>query len=69
MDIATRKLRFIQKYLQVTDEKVIDQLESILKLPGKEKKKKTSVHDFVGIMREEEAEKMKKDIEEGHSHS
>lgn len=64
MDIAGRKLRFIQKYLQVTDEKIIAQLEAILKTAKTEKIQKISVHDFVGILSEEEAEKMKRDIEE-----
>jgi hypothetical protein len=63
MDIQTRKLNFIQEILAVSNEKIIDKLESLLK---KEKKKPTvrpSVYDFLGVLSEEEAESMKKEIE------
>ena len=64
MDIQTRKLNFIQEILAITNEKVIAKLESILKKERKKDAQHLSAHDFLGVISEEEAEKMKKEIQE-----
>lgn len=64
MDLKTRKLHFIQEILALENEKIIDKLESLL---NKEKRKKEgqkpSVYNLLGVISEDEAEKMKKEIE------
>ena len=63
MDIKTRKLNFIQEILALNNEKIIEKLEKQLK---KEKRKevKDSAHNLLGVLSEEEADKMRKGIEE-----
>ncbi len=66
-DIATRKLHFIEKYLRLDDEDLINKLEAVLQ-EGKKVANPTSgkplVHDFVGVLDKKEAEQMKKDIQD-----
>ena len=64
MDIQTRKLNFIQEILAIINEKVISKLESLLKKEKKKDVQRLSVYDFLGVISEEEAENMEKEIEE-----
>ena len=64
VDLQTRKLHFIQELLALSNEKVIEKLEGFLKMEKHKEDKKPSVYDLLGVISEEEAEKMKKDIEE-----
>ena len=63
MDIQTRKLNFIQEVLAVSNEKIIDKLEALLRKERKKNIKSPSVYDLLGVLSEEEAEQMKKEIE------
>lgn len=66
-DIANRKLRFIEEYLEVKDEALLTKLEILLhteKQAINPQKTKPSARDLMGVISEKEAEKMKKDIEE-----
>jgi len=66
-DIATRKLHFIEKYLRLDDEDLINKLEAVLleeKKLSSSGSDKPSVYDFVGVLGEKEAEQMKKDIQD-----
>ena len=66
MDLATKKLAFIEDYLHLSNEKVIDKLFSILKKEKtKTKKAQKTLADFYGIMGKKEGEEFKKIIEEG----
>ncbi|MDH5400270.1 MAG: hypothetical protein OEX02_19105 [Cyclobacteriaceae bacterium] len=64
MDIQTRKLHFIQEILALSNEKIIEKLEGLLKLEKLKEDKKPSVYDLLGVISEKEADKMKKVIEE-----
>ena len=64
MDIQTRKLHFIQEILTLSNEKIMEKLESLLKSEKHKEGKKPSVYDLLGVITEQEAEKMKKEIEE-----
>lgn len=64
MDIQTKKLQFIREILALDDEKIIDMLDARLKKEMIKEHKKPSAQDLVGVISEEEAEKMKKVIEE-----
>lgn len=57
-----RKLRLMEEMLKVKSEKVLRELESILKIKERRKKKNPSIYDFVGIFSEEEASEMKEAI-------
>ncbi|WP_421977368.1 hypothetical protein [Roseivirga seohaensis] len=59
MDIKAKKLHFIQEVLALTNEKVIDKLESLLKREKLKKAKNTSAHDLLGVMTKDEARDMK----------
>lgn len=63
MDLQTRKLNFIQEVLAVGNEKIIDKLEALLRKEKKKNVKGPSVYDLLGVLSEEEAESMKKEIE------
>ena len=63
MDIHTRKLNFIQKILGLSNERIMDKLESLLKAEINKNTSHPSVYDVVGVISEEEAESMKKEIE------
>ena len=66
MDITTKKLIFIEKYIQLKNEKLVDKLSVILGLEhtrsGKTKKK---MSDFFGIISDTESKEMKNAIEKG----
>ncbi|MCK5371448.1 MAG: hypothetical protein KAQ62_22960 [Cyclobacteriaceae bacterium] len=64
MDIQTRKLNFIQEILAISNEKVISKLESLLKKEKKKDEQRLSVYDLLGVISEEEAENMEKEIKE-----
>lgn len=64
MDIQTRKLHLLQEVLSLNNEKIISKLESLLKKEKLKKQESSSVYDLLGVVSEEEAEKMKKEIEE-----
>lgn len=63
MDIKAKKLHFIQEVLALTNEKVIDKLESLLKREKLKNAKNASAHDLLGVMTKDEAHDMKKEIE------
>ena len=66
MDITAKKLEFIEKYIQLKNEKLIDKLSSILgneiKRSGKPKK---SIADFFGVISTKEGNDMKNAIRKG----
>ena len=63
MDLQTKKLHFIQEILSLKNEKIIDKLESLLKKERLKEAQKPSVYNLLGVISEEEGEKMKKEIE------
>ena len=63
MDIKAKKLHFIQEVLALTNEKVIDKLESLLKREKLKNAKNASAHDLLGVIAKDEARDMKKEIE------
>ena len=63
MDLQTRKLNFVQEFLALSNEKIIDKLESVLKKEKKQEDKERSFYDLVGVISEEEANEMEKEIE------
>ena len=65
IDIATRKLHFIEEYLRIEDETLIKKLENLLnKERQDEKAQKPTAQDFLGLLGKEEADQMKKNIED-----
>lgn len=64
MDIKTRKLNFIQEILALNNETIIEKLESLLKKEKRKETKSYSAYSLLGVLNEEEAEEMKKRIEE-----
>lgn len=63
MDLQTRKLNFVQEFLALSNEKIIGKLESVLKKEKKQEDKERSFYDLVGVISEEEANEMEKEIE------
>ncbi|MEM6830247.1 MAG: hypothetical protein AAF551_07000, partial [Bacteroidota bacterium] len=63
MDLQTRKLNFIQEVLSLSNEKIIGKLENVLRKEKKQERKKPTFHDLVGVISEEEANEMEKEIE------
>ena len=55
MDIQTRKLHFIQEVLALSNEKIMDKLESLLKSEKNKETKKSSIDKFAGILSDEDA--------------
>lgn len=64
MDIQTRKLLFIQEILALSNERIIDKLETILKKEKSKIEKKPSAYDLLGVISEKEATDMKREIEQ-----
>lgn len=67
MYVEARKLHLIEELLKVTDEDMLTELETVLKKTGKkaaQEKDKPDIYDFVGILSAEEADEMRKAIEE-----
>ncbi len=57
MDIQTRKIHFIQKFLALRDEAIIDKLESILKKESlKEDNQRTTIEQYNKELDEANAE-------------
>ena len=63
MDINTRKLNFIEEVLSLSNESVLSELENVLK-KNESSDPKSSFHDLLGIITEEEARVMEKEIED-----
>ncbi len=59
-----KKLYLIQEVLKVTNEATLMELEAIIARSKDKVEKKPSIYDFVGILTKEEANEMKKVIEE-----
>ena len=64
MDIQSRKLHFIQEILALTNERIISKLEDVLNKEKLNEKAKPSIYDLVGVISEEEAARMEKEIDE-----
>lgn len=64
MNIEARKLRIIELFTSLKDTTKITQIESIL-LPSSLSDRKAMINSLAGTWSEEEAEEMKKIIEEG----
>jgi hypothetical protein len=66
MDLSAKKMAFIEEYIHLKNEQLIDKLSSLLKKEkNKQYRKRRSLADFMGIMNEAEGNEFKKDIEEG----
>lgn len=61
-----RKIHLLEEVLKEKDEAVLIELETVLEKARKKavEEKKPSIYDFVGIITKEEADEMKKAIEE-----
>jgi len=64
MNEEARKLHLIEALLKEEDEKVLSGVESLLTRNETKTAGEKTFKDFTGIWTEEEAQKMKKDIEE-----
>jgi hypothetical protein len=64
MSEETRKLRIIDMIMRIDDEAVLSELETIIEQSDVKPEHVRSLEQLAGIWTEEEAEKMKKDIEE-----
>lgn len=60
----TRKMHLIEEVLKVNNEEILTELETVLVKSKSEKKEKTSILDFVGVMSRKETTQMRKAIEE-----
>ena len=60
----SRKIQLIEDVLKVENDSILSKLESVLKNSRAAKEKKRSIYDFVGIISNKEAQKMKKIIKE-----
>jgi len=65
-----RKLRLIEDLRNVTNEAVLMQIESIVKMAAKNQESSwPSAHDFAGLWTMEDADAIEKAIEEGCEHT
>jgi hypothetical protein len=64
MNGEAKKLHLIEAILKVEDEALLNEVESLLARGAMKTMEKKSLKDFSGIWTEEEAEEMKKFIEE-----
>lgn len=64
MNGEARKLHLIEALIKVEDEKLLADVEKVFSQHKLKPVERKSFKDFAGIWTEEEAEKMKKDIEE-----
>ena len=60
----TKKMHLIEEVLKVNNEETLAELETVLVKSKSEKKEKTSILDFVGVMSRKETTQMRKAIEE-----
>ncbi|MFA6401055.1 MAG: hypothetical protein WCX31_05440 [Salinivirgaceae bacterium] len=67
MDLASRKLAFIEDYLHLSNEKLIDKLDTLLPKEKKSAAPKRKLSDFFGIMSIEEGTEFMNNIENGCS--
>ena len=65
MDLAAKKLAFIEEYIHLSNEKLIDKLDSLLRKEKEQDTPKKTLFDFFGIMTEEEGEEFMKNINDG----
>lgn len=63
MDLQTRKLNFVQEFLAINNEEIIGKLERVLNKEKKQENNNGSFRDLLGVISEEEAKKMEKEIE------
>ncbi len=66
MSLHDRKQNFIDDYMKINDERVMDALENVLKksrLKNSNASSKKSILDFAGIWNDEEANEMRRLIE------
>lgn len=60
----SQKIHIIEEVLKVDDASTLNELESYLKKSRKVKSSKKSIYDFVGVLSDKDAEKMKSAIKE-----
>lgn len=60
----SQKIHIIEEVLKVDDASTLNELESYLKKSKKVKSSKKSIYDFVGVLSDKDAEKMKSAIKE-----
>jgi hypothetical protein len=65
MDLAAKKLAFIEEFLHLSDEKLIDKFDSLLRKEKKSITSKRKLSDFFGIMPKEEGLELLNNIESG----
>jgi len=66
MDITAKKLNFIEKYIQLKNEKLVDKLSLILGIENShQRKSKKKLSDFFGIITSNEGNEMKSAIQKG----
>ncbi len=65
IDVPSRKIKFIQEYLQLEDEQTMFQLGNLLYSKTSTMTNKRSFRDFVGIISQEDAKEMIDAIEDG----
>jgi hypothetical protein len=65
MFAEARKIHLIQAILKVSNEAVLEELETVIKkMPAKQEKKKVSAHDFLGVWSKKDASLIEKAIQE-----
>ena len=65
MDLASKKLAFIEEYLHLSNEKLIDKLDTLLRKEKEKTAPKKSLSDFFGIMTKEEGSELIRNIDDG----
>jgi len=60
----TRKLHVIEEVLKIKNDKLLAELEAVLRKQTSDNKGKLTINDFVGILSDKEAVEMKKAIAE-----
>ena len=64
MYAETRKIQLIEQVLKESNEETLAALETVFKKSKKQKEKKVTIYDFVGILTNKEASDIKKAIKE-----
>ena len=62
MDLAAKKLAFIKEYLHLSNEKLIEKLDFLLRNEKEKSLPKKNFSDFFGIMTKEEGAELMKNI-------
>ena len=60
----SRKIQLIEDVLKVDNDSILSKLKNVLKNSRATKDKKKTIYDFVGIISNKEAQKIKKAIKE-----